>query len=181
MKITITGNLGSGKSTVAKILSKKLGLKRYSVGDFMGELAMEKGLSLMELSYQAERNKSIDETLDKKQIDFGKEHNNFILDSRLGWYFIPDSFKLFLKCDIDEATRRVFRDPREDEKENVTFEATKKNLLRRVKSERQRYRAYYDLDSSDEKHYDLVIDTTSVSAEEVVDKIISKIEELQKI
>ncbi len=175
MKITITGSLGSGKSTIAKILTNKLGVKRYSVGDFMGELAMERGMTLMELSFEAEKNPKIDRILDDKQINFGKKHDNFVLDSRLGWHFIPDSFKIFLKCDIDVAAKRVFNTNREDEKENTSLGVTKKNILRRMRSEKIRYRKYYGIDPYDENNFDLVVDTTSISPDEVIGKIMANI------
>ena len=49
MNITITGNLGSGKSSVAKILKEK-GYEYSSTGNVFRQLAMEKGLSVEELS-----------------------------------------------------------------------------------------------------------------------------------
>ncbi len=40
MIITIAGMPGSGKTTVAKILADKLNLKRYSMGDLRGKMAL---------------------------------------------------------------------------------------------------------------------------------------------
>ena len=45
MNITITGNLGSGKSSVAKILKEK-GYEYSSTGNIFRQLAMEKGMSV---------------------------------------------------------------------------------------------------------------------------------------
>ena len=50
MRITISGKAGSGKSTVAKLLSEKLNLRHYSIGDLMRAIADEKGLNLLELN-----------------------------------------------------------------------------------------------------------------------------------
>ena len=50
MIITISGTPGSGKSTVAKMIATKLGFKHYSTGDFMRQMAKERGISLEELS-----------------------------------------------------------------------------------------------------------------------------------
>ncbi len=177
MKITITGDLGSGKSTVAKILAKKLGVKRYSVGDFMGEIAIEKGMSLMELSRIAETDPAVDATLDNHQIKFGKKNDNFILDSRLGWHFIPDSFKVYIDCDLNIAAVRVFGDPRPDEKENKTLDATKRNMVLRTESERKRYHEYYGVDPYRKSNYDFVVDSTNISAQHVADRIVLAIEE----
>ena len=51
MNITITGNLGSGKSSVAKIL-KEQGYEYSSTGNIFRQLAMEQGLSVEEFNKQ---------------------------------------------------------------------------------------------------------------------------------
>jgi len=50
MIITIGGEPGSGKSTVANIVAQKLGYKHYSTGDLRGEIAMRHGLTIDELN-----------------------------------------------------------------------------------------------------------------------------------
>ena len=80
MIITIGGSPGSGKSTVAKLVAKKLNLKHYSTGDFMRELAKENNMNLDEFSKHAEKNKDIDKQLDQRQIELGKKENNFIIE-----------------------------------------------------------------------------------------------------
>ena len=49
MHITITGRLGSGKSTVAKLIAQQHGYTYYSTGTIMRELAAEAGLSICEI------------------------------------------------------------------------------------------------------------------------------------
>lgn len=172
MIISISGDLGSGKSTVGKKLAKKLETDFFSTGDFMGEIALERGVSLLELSEMAEKSDEIDKLLDKHQIQFGKEKETAVLDSRLGWYFIPHAIKIFLTVDPFEAAKRIFNDNREDEKENVDLEATKNNIIRRKESERLRYKKYYNLDYDNPDNFNLIIDTTNLSPEEVVNEII---------
>ena len=48
MHITITGRLGSGKSTVAKLIVADHGYTYYSTGNIMRELAAEAGISILE-------------------------------------------------------------------------------------------------------------------------------------
>ena len=91
MKITLGGTAGSGKSTAAKLLAKKLGYKHYSMGDFQREIAEEKGISLLELGKLEEKVKSLDEEVDQRQIELGRKEDNFVIDSRLGFHFIPNS------------------------------------------------------------------------------------------
>ncbi len=172
MFITIAGDLGSGKSTVGNLLAKKLSYNFFSVGDLMGELAQEHGMSLLEFSKKAEESDEIDRLLDERQVEIGKNRDNIVFDSRLGWHFIPHSVKIYLTVDIDEATRRIFNDNRSDEKENTSFEATKEGIITRRESEKKRYKEYYGLDHTAHENFDLVIDTTTISPEEVVDKIL---------
>lgn len=172
MKITISGKAGSGKSTVSRLLAEKLTLKHYSTGDFMRQMAAERGLSLLEFSRMAENDQEIDEEIDRRTEELGKKEDDFIFDSRLAFHFIPDSVKIFLDVDIKEAARRIFNDRRKVEKENIGLDETEKNIIKREVSEKKRYRVYYGLNPYDLSHYDLVVDTTNVPAEEVVDRII---------
>ena len=172
MIISISGKPGSGKSTVAKLVAKKLGFKHYSIGDLMGEIAVEKGVSLLELSRIAEKSREIDELLDKKQSNLGKTQDNFVIDSRLGWQFIPRSVKIFLDVDLDVGAQRVYQTKRSDEAENISIKKTKENIAKRIASEKRRYRRYYDLDYFNKAHYDYVADTSNIPAEKVVEEIV---------
>ena len=92
MNISITGTLGSGKSSVCKIL-KENGYDIISNGVLFREIAEEKGITVVELNELAKKDKSIDDMLDERSIRLGKELDSTIFDSRMGWHFIPDSFK----------------------------------------------------------------------------------------
>lgn len=171
MIITIGGMPGSGKSTVAKLLASKLGFKKYSNGEFMRDMAEERKISLLELSKIAEEDRSIDEEIDQRQIELGQTEDNFVIDARLGFHFIPQSIKIMLDADFEERARRILSDKIRNE-HNINIQTTKERILTREASERKRYKEYYNLDPSDKKNYDLVIDTTRLEPEIVVDKIL---------
>jgi len=171
MIITISGTAGSGKSTAAKLLAKKLGFKHYSNGDFMRDMAEERKISLIELGKIAETDRSIDEELDRRQIELGRNEDDFIIDSRLGFHFIPNSVKVYLDADFEERAKRTLADNIRKE-HHVNLETTKKSIRIREASEKKRYKEYYNLDPSDKNHYDLVVDTTSITPEEAVEKIL---------
>jgi len=171
MKITISGLPGSGKTTAAKLLAKKLKLKHYSIGNQMRKIAKKKNINELELSKIAEKQKDIDKKLDDFQKKLANK-DNFVLDSRLGFYFIPDSIKIFLKVDPKEGARRIFNDKRKEENFK-TLKQTLEAVKRRIKSEDIRYRKYYGIKNfRNKKNYDLIIDTTNLKPEEVVDRII---------
>ena len=172
MEITISGKPGSGKTTVGKLVAKKLKLKFYSEGEFQRKLARQLSISIIELNKISERSKNYDKILDQRQIDLGVTQDNFLLDSRLGWYFIPDAVKIFLDVKLDEAAKRIFHDKKRKAEKNIDIKITKKNIKQRIKLEKEKYKQKYNLNPYLKKHYDLYLDTTKLLPERVAEKII---------
>jgi predicted cytidylate kinase len=176
MIVTIAGKPGSGKSTVAKKLAARLGLDHASAGDFMREMATERGISVLEFSARAEADPAIDRAIDERSRRLGVESDGLVIDARLAWHFVPHSVKVFLDVALEVAAGRIFGDHRGSEMENIDLEATMRNIRRRSASESKRYADYYGIDYLDPKNYDLVIDTSSLSIDEVVDAIVEYVE-----
>lgn len=174
MIIAISGKAGSGKSTIARELAKRLGLAHYSIGDLMRQIAKEKNLSLAELNKLAEKDKSIDRKLDKKQIELRKK-DNFVIDGRLTAFFIPNAgLKVFLDCDDKVRAERILKDRREGEKSSDINELIGK-IRQREESERKRYNELYNVDYNNKKLYNLIIDTTNLGINETAEKIMKAI------
>lgn len=172
MRITISGKAGSGKSTVAKLLSEKLKLKHYSIGDLMRAMTIEKGMTLLELNRLAEKDKSIDSELDNKLKQLGKTKDNFVVDGRLTAFFIPNAdVRVFLKTDDSVRAERILKDKKHQER-GKSLKETIANIKRREESEKKRYKKYYGVNYTDKKLYNFVIDTTKLTPNEVVEKII---------
>ncbi|MCX6814025.1 MAG: cytidylate kinase family protein [Candidatus Aenigmarchaeota archaeon] len=171
MIITIQGQAGSGKSSISKLLAKRLRYKHYSVGDLRRKIARKHGLTLIQLNKLGEREKWTDREPDELQRKLGKEKGNFVIDGRTSFYFIPHSFKIYLHADLETRARRVFRDERKSEGYSSLNDA-ERELVNREKSDRFRYKKYYNLDITDMKHYDLVIDTTKLTKKQIVERIV---------
>jgi cytidylate kinase len=171
MIITISGLPGSGKSTVGRLLAKRLGYMFYSIGELRGMWAVERGMSINELNKLGEREEWTDKDADDYQTRLGKREDNFVIDGRLSFHFIPHSFKVFLTVQMPEGARRIFDDERVDE-EGESLQGLQESLEERIKSDDRRYRKLYGLDFRDSHHYDVVIDTTDLTPEQVADKII---------
>lgn len=177
MILTLTGLPGSGKSTIAEMLSKRLNMSWYSMGDLRGKMARERGISIDELNKIGETQAFTDKDVDSYQEKLGREQDNFIMDGRLSWHFIPQSFKIFLDVDEDEAARRIFEASkqglRKDEEPYSSVEEVKERIRSRIASDQKRYKQYYNIGFLDRSNYDLVIDTTNLSPEEITEKILS--------
>ena len=179
MIITISGKAGSGKSTVARFLSEKLNLKHYSIGDLMRAMANEKNLSLMELNKLAETDKSIDFELDNKLKELGKTKDNFVVDGRLTAFFISHAqARIFLITDDKVRAERILKDKREHEKSKDLDEMIAV-IRNREESEKKRYKQYYGVDYLDKKLYNFVVDTTNLTPDEVVEKIIEFVNKIK--
>ncbi|MFH1133663.1 MAG: cytidylate kinase family protein [Nanoarchaeota archaeon] len=170
MIITIAGKPGSGKSTAAKMLAQKLKLKHYSIGDLRRSWAAKQGMTLAEFNKKAESEPKSDMDADAFQAELGRTEDNFIIDSRLGFHFIPHSVKIFLDVSEEEGALRIMNEKRRLEQFASMAEA--KRLWRaRQESDRKRYRKYYKLDPFDLRQYDLVVDTTTHQPEDTVKEI----------
>lgn len=162
---------------MARELAAKLGLEHISAGEFMREMAAERDITVLELSAIAEEDDgAIDREIDSRSRRLGEEKDDFVIDARLAWYFIPRSVKVFLDVSIEMAAARIFGDRRERETENVDLLATQAAVEGRLESETARYRQYYGIDWLDLTHYDLVLDTSPLSIAQVVDEIMEYLE-----
>lgn len=178
MKITITGMPGSGKTSVGRELAKKFGLEFLSIGDIRGKMATDRGITIEELNKIGETEDWTDKEADDYQKEYGETHDNFIVEGRLAFYFIPDSIKIFLDVDLRAAAERVFNDPRPDEKKRASVEDEMKAMSERTESDKRRYLKYYGVDINDRKQFDIVVNTTNASREEVLKILEEKIKDL---
>lgn len=170
-KISIAGDLGSGKSTVGAILKEKFGAEIVSIGRLQRSMAAEMGMDTCEFNRYQETHPEFDKILDTRLSNYESLCGNFIFDSRMAWHFVPSAFSVYLKCDIAEAAKRVAKAGRSDERYSDEKEAADKLLLRRER-EKKRYADFYGVDITDMNNYDLVVDTTDKSVEEVAEAII---------
>ena len=172
MHITITGKLGSGKSTVAKKLAALYGFEIFSTGAILRAAAAQRGIDLLdlnkELNSKLESDRSMDDLIDNTTIRVATERKDdrIIFDSRMAWHFVPGAFKVFVTVDPCVAAERVMKDPRPGEPAGNVDELCAE-LVERSKVEQARFQYLYGVDYYDYKNFDLVIDSSRRTPDEV--------------
>jgi cytidylate kinase len=172
MRITVSGLPGSGTTSLSRYLAEKHGFTLISAGEVFRQLAKEHNMELAEFGRLAEEDPSFDKMIDARQKDIAESRDNILVEGRLSGWMVPGAdLKIWLFAPIDCRIHRIaFRD-------QVVDENTAKTLtLEREACEAGRYRSYYDIDIEDKSIYDLVVDTTRLMPEQVIDIIASTIE-----
>lgn len=124
--------------------------------------------------------KYLDTWLDNRTEEYGKRISSkpapdtvYIIDARLAWQRIPNSFAVRTTIDEKVAGERAFNDPNRGKEDSYSSveEAIKETRERKI-GEVERYKKRYGVDLTDPDNYDLVLDTTNLSVEEVARIII---------
>lgn len=174
--ITLTGQPGSGVSSVARAVGQVLHFRNFSSGDLFRRIAQEQGMSPAQLNDLAAKYTVLDEEIDRLIRELGRKDNQLVLDSRLGHYWIYDSFKVYLKVDISVATDRIHaqieRGERHVETDSSLHEYVQTQLEQQAATETQRYQALYGIDITNTRPFNLIIDTSHKTVDEIVEEII---------
>lgn len=182
MIISLSGAPGSGKSTIAQMLADKLGWQRYYMGGLRREAAKKRGMSLTEYNKLGESDISTDKEVDEYQRELGIKEDNFVIEGRTSWYFIPHSLKVYLDVSPEAGAKRIFgslqhKNTRNEGDNLETWQDVLASTSQRVASDNLRYRQYYDIDVYDKKNYDFCLDTTDLTPDQVFLKLFDWIKE----
>lgn len=167
VRITLGGVAGSGKSTVAKILSERTGAPFASVGKFAREVAeREYGVSINEFQKLSADNPELDARIDAYIQEWCDKRKSFIADYRLGFKFVRNSFRVLLTVTDPVATARIQSANRKGENTNTA------QIYDRNERMRVRFQETYGVDFTDPKHYDLIVPTDALTPSEIADMIL---------
>jgi predicted cytidylate kinase len=179
MIITIGGNVGAGKSTLAAMLSHELNYEQLYVGGIFREMAAEKNLTIEQFYAQLKDDPAIEQAVDQRQATLMREKDNLIVQGRIAWYFAKSSpfkiFNVFLAVDPATGARRSGA-----RKENVGRSTDEMTVIttEREKMERERYKMLYGIENHlDPSHYDFVIETSTLTPQETFDKVMAVVKE----
>ncbi len=177
-KISLAGDLGSGKSTVAAILIEKLGAEYYSTGAIVRSIAAKRNMSVVELNVYMETHPEIDHEIDDGLKALSKIDKPLVIDSRMAWHFTEGTFKVYLSTDTEVSALRIMGANRQGE-HKASLEDTIKDTRARRESEKKRYFEQYGVHIKDLTNYSLIVDTTYATPDEVADCILKSFEAWQ--
>jgi CMP/dCMP kinase len=160
--ITVAGSPGSGKSSTAKAVASALGFNHFSSGDQFRQLAVERGESIEAMNISAEVQRDIDLKVDNLLQEMYRTTQQLVIDSRMAWRWMPNSFKVFLMLDPDTAAERIFFHLQSEGRISEaaqSVEEVRDSIERRSASEQKRYSALYAVNVTDPLNFDVVINT----------------------
>ena len=173
MQIAFSGRLGSGKSTVCAILKDVYGYEIYSTGTVQRKVAEEMGITTLELNQRMKADPELDHVIDDAVVKISRERKNdpIVYDSRMAWHFAENTFKVYMYVDPIVAAERVFAADRGDVEKYESVEDAKQQLMARTMEENTRFKDIYGVDNLDYANYDMIIDSTSATPEQIANAI----------
>ncbi len=171
-KVTIFGLAGTGTSTVGRLLAQTLNLPFISGGEIFRQEAQALGKTLYEFEALCAAHPAYDRKLDQALETYGRQTPAFVCESRLGWHFIPDSFKVKIDCEDDVRLSRVAG------RDGLSLKDATEKTFFREQSHRIRYKEFYGIeDMTANGHFNLRLDSTAVSPAVLVDAIITALDQ----
>jgi len=170
--LCISGMAGSGKSTVAKRLARKYGLRYFSGGEALKALALEAGFksagrgwweSAEGLRFLKRRREdfSFDKKVDEKLLELATQ-GDVVLDSWAQAWLLKEGFKIWLEASTEERARRIA------ERDGTTFDEAFKALREKDRLTKIIYKELYGFSlGEDFSPFDIILDVTILSEEEV--------------
>ncbi|HEY0639922.1 MAG TPA: cytidylate kinase family protein [Pseudonocardiaceae bacterium] len=171
--IAISGALGSGKSSVAKYLARRLGLQYVSTGDLQRSIASRRRLTTLELNRAAEQDQRIDDEVDDVLRGLAADGTPVVVDSRMAWWFVPNALSVHLTVDPAVAAERMHARRNQAAEEYTSREEAMRLAADRAQSERLRFRQLYDVDTARLRNYEVIVDTTSAPMEAVAEEVVA--------
>ncbi|MCK5309492.1 MAG: AAA family ATPase [Thermoplasmata archaeon] len=172
MTISISGPPGSGKTTVGKLLAKKLDYEFISTGMVFRQMAEEQNVSLAKFGEMAIDDHEIDKELDKRIIALARGNKSLVLEGRLAGHMLHlngiKAFKILVDAHIHIRAERIAG------REDKDVEQVRKEIETRADCEWKRYHDIYDIDRESLAVYNLVVHSDDATPEEIVANITEK-------
>ncbi len=163
-KITLSGEVASGKSTVGKLLAEELDYEFVSIGNITRSRAEREGISIVDFQKKCLRNPLLDQEIDLEFATYCNTKENLIIDYRMGFKFVQNSFNVFLKISEEDAVERL----KVANRKNETFETVKV----RNDTFKTQFQNAYKVDYTTYSNYDTIIKINNKMSPKEIAKII---------
>jgi predicted cytidylate kinase len=172
MRIAVSGPPGSGKTTVCVVVAEKMGYELVLVGRIFRDMADERGVDLAAFGRLAEEDDAIDRELDRRMVAIARAKEDIVVEGRLTAALLKREGVDVLAVGIgaSEAVRCERIAGRECKPQDDVLE----EMRVRERSEAKRYGSYYGIDPTDRSIYDIWIDSSERSPEDIADEIVQK-------
>jgi cytidylate kinase len=170
--VCISGMAGTGKSTLAKKLAEKYGLRYHSGGDALKALAAEEGYDSSSRGWwespeglgflkKRENDLKFDKAVDDKLLEYAQQ-GGVLLDSWTMPWLLKGGFKIWLMASVDKRAERIA------ERDKLSTEEALQVLKEKEARTKSIYRKLYGFTlGEDLKPFNLVLDTDNLNASEV--------------
>ncbi len=178
--ITLSGEPGAGKTTVLNHLKsfyekKGFTVETHLVGQIFRQIADKLGIPVAELNKNSTLHPEIDKMLDDELKEYSTKINSspsantvYIIDSRMAWKFVDNSFSVRLTVPTIDAGKRIFADSTRSQTDRYScLEDAIEQTRTRKQAEIAKYKKLYGVDLSDSSNYQLIIDTKDSKPSEI--------------
>lgn len=170
--IAVSGPIGSGKSTLARNLAESLGFQYVSAGEIMRAWHKKHQIPLEQSDKVPE---IVDRDLENEFERMLKEKSRVVVEAHLAGYHArqkKDVFKILVTADFKVRMERTAA------REGVTIEEAVKLSDKRAEAHRRKFKRLYGIeDRFDPKYFDLVVDTTKKSPQEVLEDVMDHLQQ----
>ena len=118
-------------------------------------------MSLEEFGQIAKCNEKIDHEIDEMQKKIADEKDDILIEGRLSGFLVDANLKVWLKAPLEIRAQRIAK--RECKQVGKAMAETSE----REECERERYLKYYGIDINNLSVYDIIIDSSKWSPEEL--------------
>jgi len=182
--ITVSGRIGSGTTTLAVGLSKKLGWKLLEGGVLFEKIHKELKVSESQVT---DRPDHFDIEYEEKIKKMLKDEKHNIIQSHLAGFDaqgIEGVFKILVVCEDEEGKDKTdIRIDRLVNRKKISVEEAKEEVQRREQGHLDKWRRLYANNNKnwvywDKKYYDIVVNTYAHNQEETLKIALEVIEDI---
>ncbi len=179
--ITISGRIGTGKTTLANHLAEALGWDELDGGKITRQFTKEKGFHIKDTE---KRPDEFDLALEERIKKILREEKNHVIQSHLAGFDaqgIEGVYKVLVICRNKEGKDKTsVRIDRLMNRDNLGMAEAKEEVIERERQNLEKFRRLYAKNDNnwfywDDKYYDLVVNTFSLNQKEALDFVLKNI------